>query len=61
MTNIFDEQVGLLKEATILSYNPTRGTIKASLTLGNVKVKPTPIEINFPHALYLNNRIVCRS
>lgn len=55
MTYIFDEQVGLLKEATIVSYDSASGTIKAILTTDNIKIKPKTIEVNFPHSLYYNN------
>ena len=55
MISVFDEPVGLLKEATITAYDSSRGTIKATLTSSNVKIQPKSIDINFPHALYSNN------
>lgn len=56
MSNIFNEPVGLLKRAKILSYNDNSKTIRIQLYTGNsIKGNSSSIEIPVPSALIFDN------
>lgn len=56
MSKIFDEPVGLLREATIVSYDETKKTIKVQLDNSPVsKGNSTLIDIQAPFSLTFNN------
>jgi hypothetical protein len=56
-TNLFDEEVGLLKTAAIVGYDDTRGLIKVQLSATSALkgANPQPLDVPVPHALFYNN------
>jgi hypothetical protein len=56
-TNLFDEEVGLLKTGAIVGYDATRGVLKVKLNnASSIKGQSgQPIDIPAPHALFYNN------
>ena len=54
--HMFDEQVGLLKSATIVGYDDQTRTIKAKLNTGSsFQGKGFTIDVPAPHSLFYNN------
>lgn len=56
-TNLFDEEVGLLKTGAIVGYDATRGVLKVKLNnASSIKGQSAqPIDIPAPHAMFYNN------
>ena len=56
-TNLFDEEVGLLKTGAIVGYDDTRGLIKVQLSASPALkgANPQPLDVPAPHALFYNN------
>lgn len=56
-TNLFDEEVGLLKTGAIVAYDDNKGIIKVKLSASSAirGTNPQPLDIPAPHALFYNN------
>lgn len=54
-TNIFNEEVGLLRRGAIESFDEARGVIKVKLNNSTAGSNNPAVEIPAPHALFYNN------
>jgi hypothetical protein len=55
-SNLFNEQVGLLKTGAIVGYDANRGLLKVQLNNAlAIKGKSAPVDVPAPHSLFYNN------